>query len=161
MFQPSKDPVHAAKLNFTSGDSFCWPCCWNVSIVLPEGSLWRAKHVGVVHSFNKELFIINVCIRRYLFDLVTLSYFDAYTENTVLSYFDAHIGNIILSYFDAYTENTVLSYFDAHIGNIIPSYFDAYTENTVLSYFDAHIGNIILSYFDAYTGNAILTYFDT
>jgi hypothetical protein len=25
-----------SKLNFTSGNSFCCPCCWNVSVVLPE-----------------------------------------------------------------------------------------------------------------------------
>ena len=25
------------KLNFTSGNSFCWPGCWNVSVILPEG----------------------------------------------------------------------------------------------------------------------------
>jgi len=24
------------ELNFTSGNSMCWPCCWNVSVVLPE-----------------------------------------------------------------------------------------------------------------------------
>jgi len=35
------------KLNFTSGDSFCSPCCCNVASVLPQGgplkaeTLWR------------------------------------------------------------------------------------------------------------------------
>ena len=73
----------------------------------------RTKHVGVIHCFNKVVFVINVCIRRYLFDLVILSYFDAHTENTVLSYFDANIGNTRLNYVDAYTGNAKLSYFDA------------------------------------------------
>ena len=27
------------KLNFTSGNSFCWLCCWKVSFVLEDGSL--------------------------------------------------------------------------------------------------------------------------
>ena len=31
------------KLNFTSGKSLCWPCCWNVSVVLPEGGCLRAE----------------------------------------------------------------------------------------------------------------------
>jgi hypothetical protein len=72
----------------------------------------RAKHVGVIYiySSSKVVFVINVYIRRYLFDLVILSYFDACTENTVVSYFDAHIGNIILSHFDAYKGKNALSY---------------------------------------------------
>ena len=48
------------KLNFTSGNSFCWPCCWNVSVVAPEDGSLRAEtcRSGIV-------LIINVCISRF------------------------------------------------------------------------------------------------
>jgi len=31
------------KLNFTSGNSFCWLCCWKVSFVLLEDGVLRAE----------------------------------------------------------------------------------------------------------------------
>jgi len=34
---------HTAKLNFTYGKSFCCPCCWNASVVLPEDGPLRGE----------------------------------------------------------------------------------------------------------------------
>ena len=31
------------KLNFTSGNSFRWPCCWNISVVIHEDGTLRAE----------------------------------------------------------------------------------------------------------------------
>ena len=46
-----------AKLNFTSGNSFCWPCSGNVSVVLPDDGPWGLKHVWLTVAS-----IMNVCI---------------------------------------------------------------------------------------------------
>ena len=35
--------VTCLTLNFTSGNSFCWPCCWNVPVVLPEDDPLRVE----------------------------------------------------------------------------------------------------------------------
>ena len=41
--------------NFTSGDSFHWPFCWNVSIVLPEDGPFRVEKYWVTHNVNNTV----------------------------------------------------------------------------------------------------------
>jgi hypothetical protein len=39
--------------NFTPGDSFCCPCCMNISNVYPEDDPLKLKHVGLTDSVNR------------------------------------------------------------------------------------------------------------
>ena len=49
----------APVVNFTSGNSFCWPCCWNVpDIPLEDGPLRTETR-------RSDTVLINACIRRF------------------------------------------------------------------------------------------------
>jgi hypothetical protein len=55
------------KPNFTSGDSFCWRCCRNVSIVLREdgplrAATFRSDIVLIKWCFNNVYIYIYVCV---------------------------------------------------------------------------------------------------
>ena len=46
---------HTAKLNFTYDKSFCWPCCWNVSVVFPEEGPLRDE------TYQSDILLIKCC----------------------------------------------------------------------------------------------------
>ena len=53
------------KLNFTSGNSLCCLCCWNVFVIVPEDGLLRAETCRSGTIVNKVALIINVCISQF------------------------------------------------------------------------------------------------
>jgi hypothetical protein len=49
------------KLNFTSGNVFCWRSYWNVLIVLPEDGPFEGWNLSEWHSVNKVVYCKYVC----------------------------------------------------------------------------------------------------
>ena len=51
---PRGCPLIYNTFNFTSGNSLCWPCCWNISIILHEPGPSEGRNMLQWHSVNNK-----------------------------------------------------------------------------------------------------------
>jgi len=58
------------KQNYTSGNSFCWPCCCNLSLSL-KMARWELN-MSECHGIHKVVLMINVCVNQFLCEIVIL-----------------------------------------------------------------------------------------